>query len=238
LDHCLALGRGADYLVRHGLARAITRERAREVLDYAREHGNVQMADNVRERPGFICNCCKCCCEMMEGFRSLPHTAKVVSSNYLAVSNGKACNGCGKCSKVCPIDAIVMEAADPTPLAPKRKSRARIDAERCLGCGVCYGACKFAGITMSRAPTRVYTPENTIERMARQAIERGKLQNLLFNDPSRLTHRTLGAFFGVLLKLPPAKQALASEQLKSRFVHLLLSRGGLALRRRSERSLA
>ena len=102
LDHCLALGTGADYLVRAGIAKRIDRERARDVLAYAREHGNVQMADNVRNRPGFICNCCSCCCEMMEGMRTLPDMARVVSSNFAASSPEEACSGCGRPSTAPP----------------------------------------------------------------------------------------------------------------------------------------
>lgn len=223
LEHCMALGRSAQWLVRRGLAKEIPHGRAREILEYAREHGAVQMADNVKSDPSFICNCCKCCCEMMEGFRSVPNGARVVSSNYVAALDADTCNGCGKCAKVCPIDAVELVSAEPTSTAPKRTKRARVDAERCLGCAVCYGACKFGGVRMKRTERRIHTPADRMERIALQAIEHGKLQNLLFNDPGKLSHRVLGTFLGVLSKLPPAKQALASGQLKSRFVDALLS---------------
>lgn len=221
LDHCLALGTGADYLIRAGIAKEISKERAMDVLVYAREHGNVQMADNVRNRPGFICNCCSCCCEMMEAFRTLPEMTKVISSNYLARIDGENCSGCGKCAKACPIDVIELLPAEATAKIPKRKKMAAVDAERCLGCGVCHAACDFDGLTLERAPQRIYTPDNVMEKIALQAIERGKLQELLFNDPGKLSHRTLGALLRTLAKLPPAKQALASRQLKSRFVSLM-----------------
>ncbi len=218
LDHCLALGSGADYLVRNGIAKAIDKERALDVLTYAREHGNVQMADNVRNRPSFICNCCSCCCEMMEAFRTLPEMTQVISSNYLAAIDAESCSGCGKCAKACPIDAVEMIPAKGTEKIPKRKKMAEVDAERCLGCGVCYGACDFDGLSLERAPQRIYTPDNVMEKIALQAIERGKLQELLFNDPGKITHRTLGALLRTIAKLPPAKAAMANRQLQSRFV--------------------
>ncbi len=221
IDHCLALGQGADYLIRNGIAKKIDRERARDVLAYAREHGNVQMADNVRNKPGFICNCCSCCCEMMEAFRTLPDMTKVISSNYLANIDADNCSGCGKCAKACPIDAIELVPAKGSEKIPKRKKMADVDAERCLGCGVCHPVCDFDGLTLDRAAQRIYTPDNVMEKIAVQAIEHGKLQELLFNDPGKLTHRTLGALLRTIANLPPAKQAMASGQLKSRFVSLM-----------------
>jgi ferredoxin/DNA-binding transcriptional ArsR family regulator len=221
LDHCLAINTGADYLIRAGIAKKIDRERARDVLAYAREHGNVQMADNVRDRPGFICNCCSCCCEMMEAFRTLPEMTRVISSNFVAAIHGEDCSGCGKCVKACPIDAIELVPAEGSEKTPKRRKMAEVDAERCLGCGVCRPECDFEGLEMVGAAQRIYTPDNVMEKIALQAIERGKLQELLFNDPGKITHRTLGALLRTIINLPPAKQAMASRQLKSHFVSLL-----------------
>ena len=56
------------------------------------------------------------------------------------------------------------------------------------------------------------------------AIERGKLQHLIFDNRVQWSHRALAAVFGVLLKLPPIKQALASQQIKSRYFEHLIQR--------------
>ena len=45
------------------------------------------------------------------------------------------------------------------------------------------------------------------------AIERGGLQHLIFDNRAHLSHRAMAAILGVILKLPPLKQALASRQL-------------------------
>jgi ferredoxin len=221
IGHCLSLGHGADYLVRAGIATPIDRARARDILAYARDHGTVQMADNVRNRPGFICNCCSCCCEIMEAFRTLPEMTMVVSSNFVASSDDALCTGCGKCATACPIDAIDLVPAGATERVPKRKKRAVVDAERCLGCGVCHRECDTGGLRMRPAKQRIYTPDNVMEKIVLQAIEHGKLQELLFNDPGKLSHRTLAALLRTVLNLPPAQQILARRQLKSRFVSLL-----------------
>jgi ferredoxin len=222
LGHCLSLGMGAETLVRAGIAEPISKQRALEILAEAREAGQVQMGDNVKKRPTFICNCCKCCCEMMAGFRTLPQFQKVISSNYLARSAADRCIGCGRCVRACPIEAVELVAAAPSPDAPSRTQRARVDEQRCIGCGVCARKCRPTAMQLVFAGERVYTPESAIEKMVAWAVERGKLGNLVFDDHSKLTHRTLSALLNGLLRLPPAKQLLAQKQLKSTFIGLLL----------------
>jgi hypothetical protein len=55
------------------------------------------------------------------------------------------------------------------------------------------------------------------------AIERGKLQNLIFDNQALWNHRAMAAILGVIFKLPPFKQALASRQMKSRYLEYALS---------------
>ena len=57
----------------------------------------------------------------------------------------------------------------------------------------------------------------------RQAIEKGTLQNLVFDDEAFANHRAMAALFSVILDLPPLKQALASKQFKSIYLDKLLS---------------
>ena len=67
------------------------------------------------------------------------------------------------------------------------------------------------------------TPLNTAHRTVVMAIERGKLQDLLFDNRALASHRAMAAILGVILKLPPLKQAMASQQMKSRYLDNLLS---------------
>jgi hypothetical protein len=55
------------------------------------------------------------------------------------------------------------------------------------------------------------------------AIERGRLQDLIFDNQALASHRAMAAILGVILKLPPLKQVLASRQMKSRYLDNLLS---------------
>ena len=53
------------------------------------------------------------------------------------------------------------------------------------------------------------------------AIERGKLQNLIFDNQVLWSHRALAALLGAILKLPPVKRVLAGEQIGSRYLGTL-----------------
>jgi ferredoxin len=222
-EHCLSLGMGAEYLVRNGMARRIDKARALEIMQFSHSHGMVQMCDNVKRRPTYICNCCPCCCEMLDGIRMLKNKEAIVTSGWLAVPAEDACNGCNKCVKACPVEAISLIPSTPTPRAPRRKTRAVVNADTCLGCGVCVRHCRFDSLTLRKQPARIRTPETIMERMMIQALERGKFQNLLFDDPKRLSHRFLGTLVRVVLTSPPARAALAREQVKSTFVRMALN---------------
>ncbi len=54
-------------------------------------------------------------------------------------------------------------------------------------------------------------------------IERGKLQDLIFDNQILWSHRALTALFGVILKLPLVKRTLASKQLGSRYLGALFA---------------
>lgn len=67
-------------------------------------------------------------------------------------------------------------------------------------------------------------------RVVQMAIERGLFQNLVFDNQAHLHHRAMAAILGAVLRLPPLKQALASRQIKSRYLEWLLARKDLTHR--------
>ncbi len=71
---------------------------------------------------------------------------------------------------------------------------------------------------------RVITPVDSTHRVVRMAIERGKLQELIFDNQALRSHRAMAAILGAILRLPPVKRALASRQLRSRYVERLVAR--------------
>ena len=127
------------------------------------------------------------------------------------------CVGCGKCARVCPVLAVSMKEGE------NGKKKAVLDPDICLGCGVCARNCSVKAITMKRRIQQVITPVNSPHRFVLQAIEKGTLANLIFDNQAFANHRALAAALSAILELSPVKQALASKQLKSVYLDRLLS---------------
>ena len=68
------------------------------------------------------------------------------------------------------------------------------------------------------------TPLNGTHGAVVMAIERGKLHDLIFDNRALWSHRALAAVLGVILKLPPFKQVLANQQVKSRYLETMIRR--------------
>ena len=99
--------------------------------------------------------------------------------------------------------------------------KAALSREVCLGCGVCKPACNRGALSMAPRKERVVVPEKAWHRWVVMAIERGKFQNLLFDDFDRLDHAALRAVTRIVVGLPPVKKALLSRQVQSRFFRAL-----------------
>jgi hypothetical protein len=70
----------------------------------------------------------------------------------------------------------------------------------------------------------VLTPLNGAHRAVVMAVERGKLQHLIFDNHILWHHRALATLLGVVLRLPPVARAMATDQVKSRYLEKLALR--------------
>jgi Na+-translocating ferredoxin:NAD+ oxidoreductase RNF subunit RnfB len=217
LDGCSTLGGlSVDYMVRNGLAREVSQTEMLENVARSRELGLVMCADNVKRGVGFMCHCCGCCCNMLGGISRFGYANTVVTSSYVARVRSELCNGCRACSDACPIQAITrVTDADPR---FRKHGRPSVKEDACIGCGVCALRCKTDALGLVRREQRVLHPETTFERVILQCLERGTLQNQLFDEPENKTHAFLRGLVGGFLRLTPVKQALMSDTLRSRFL--------------------
>lgn len=221
MEICMTFGTTAHSLSKHGYSRLIDKNEGMDLLQIAREHNLVQFGENAQNDVSFICNCCGCCCEALTSARRFAFLNPVETTNFLPVVDELMCNGCTKCTQACSVEAITMVSAN-DPQKPK-KLKATVDEERCLGCGVCVTTCKSNALSLKSLGKRVITPVNSAHKTVMMAIERGTLQHLIFDNHALWNHRAMAAILGVILKLPPIKQIMASEQIKSRYFGKILA---------------
>jgi Pyruvate/2-oxoacid:ferredoxin oxidoreductase delta subunit len=225
LEVCTSLNETAEWVIKRGYGKEVSAEEALDIAAMTRDNCMVHIGDNVKNNVSYICHCCGCHCGQLRainynGIRNAVHT-----SNYLASVDEDKCKACGRCVKHCPVMAIEVKAAD------FGKASAQVDEELCLGCGVCSVACKNKAMDMKEREKRVFTPEDSMERLVRAAVERGTIHHMLFDDPDSITSKGINLALGALMSLPPTKQLLAIDQIKSTFVKTIVE----TARKRAER---
>ncbi|WP_035291077.1 FAD-dependent oxidoreductase [Clostridium sp. KNHs214] len=108
-DMCIQLGHAAEYYIRTGRGRKITREEAFEIIERAEENGLMHQIPNLdgSGKTHAICNCCGCSCLSLRG-ASMFTNADMVRSNYVSHVDKDKCVACGECVANCPVNAIQL----------------------------------------------------------------------------------------------------------------------------------
>lgn len=229
LKMCMTFDWAADSLIRHGHAREVDWVECQDLLQKAREQNLIQFGENVREGVSFICNCCSCCCENLIAARKLGEARPIHATNFAPELKQQYCTGCGRCVDACPVEAVHLVSANDPQRPDKRKCV--IEPERCFGCGVCVRVCHSGALSMVPAAKRVVTPVDSAHRIVVMALERNKLQHLIWDNRALFSHRILSSVIGVVLRLPSVKQSLAKNQLGSRYLDFMIKKRAEKLKR-------
>ena len=223
MDICMSFNNVAKSLIRYNYARRVEASECMELLHKAYDYNLVQCGENVRNKVSFICNCCGCCCEAMIAAKKFGMLHPVQTTSYIPKIDEEKCVGCGKCVKACPIEAIEWVSNGKATDGNSGK-KVKINKEICLGCGVCIRVCPNNSIVLEKREEQIITPVNSVHRIVLMAIEKGKLQELIFDNQAFASHRAMAAILSVILKLPPVKKMMASKQMKSIYLDRLLSK--------------
>lgn len=108
-DMCIQLNDGAEYYVRTGKGRQITKEEAYEILRRAEENGLLHEMPNL-DGPGkglAICNCCGCSCFALR-VGEYYNAFDFVRSNYVSQIDSEKCVACGQCVENCQVNALKL----------------------------------------------------------------------------------------------------------------------------------
>lgn len=108
-DMCIQMGHAAEFYIRTGRGRQITREEAFEIIKRAEENGLMHQIPNT-DGPGkthAICNCCGCSCLSLRTAEMFLNN-DMVRSNYVSHVDKDKCVACGECVQVCPVNALKL----------------------------------------------------------------------------------------------------------------------------------
>ncbi|HKL85677.1 MAG TPA: FAD-dependent oxidoreductase, partial [Treponemataceae bacterium] len=108
-DMCIQLGHAAEYYIRTGRGREITRQEAQEIILRAEENGLMHQIPNLdgSGKTHAICNCCGCSCLALRTSAMFTNV-DMSRSNYVAEVDSDKCVACGECVENCPVNAVVL----------------------------------------------------------------------------------------------------------------------------------
>lgn len=215
METCLSFDTTAYTLTKHNYARKIDSHEALDILNMCYDYNLVQCGENVQKQPNFMCNCCKCHCEAFISAKKFGLLVPVNTTSYIPYVDTHKCIGCGKCTNICPMEAISVTTTG-------KDKYAQVDDKLCLGCGVCVKNCPKDAIKLKRRKESIITPVTTVHRVVITAIEKGQLQNLIFDNQAHKSHKAMAAILASILKLSPVHKVMASKQMKSVYLAKLL----------------
>jgi len=108
-DMCIQMGHAAEYYIRTGRGREITRDEAFNIIKRAEENGLMHQIPNIdgSGKTHAICNCCGCSCLSLRS-GTMYKNVDMVRSNYVSRVDKEKCVACGQCVENCPMNAMKL----------------------------------------------------------------------------------------------------------------------------------
>jgi NADPH-dependent glutamate synthase beta subunit-like oxidoreductase len=123
-DMCIQMGHAAEYYIRTGRGREITRAEAFEIIKKAEANGLMHNIPNTdgKGKTHAICNCCGCGCFAMR-LANMWENHDMVRSNYVSQVDKDKCVACGECVENCPTNALKLgqKICSKTPILEKKR---------------------------------------------------------------------------------------------------------------------
>jgi ferredoxin len=150
LEACLQLNKAAEYAIKRGTGRELTKDQAREIIRISEEAGLVHLTENRGGIGQVICNCCDDCCMMLVLMKKIGAKCTAAPSRYRVRIAAGDCNGCGACLDRCPMDILAI---------PKGKEVVEANLDKCIGCGLCTTVCPTKALVLEEIRPADFIPE-------------------------------------------------------------------------------
>ena len=154
--NCFLFDKTAIFGIEQGFGKPVSKEEAIKILREAEDEGLVHKVFHVHSDTNrgieAICNCCNCCCGMINMYYRGASPIHTMSS-YIANVDEELCIGCGTCVEKCPMETIDLE-----------DTIAVVNEDKCIGCGVCDHHCPEEAMHLRRiGPRHVFIPPKKIK---------------------------------------------------------------------------
>jgi electron transport complex protein RnfB len=138
IDTCLIFGDFADFYVRNGNGRYVTKEDIKNLLAKAND-ANLVLNPTNSKTVSAICCCCGCCCGILKGLKYTPKPSEAVDSSFIAEYDESVCISCMKCTERCQMEAVTVD-----------RNSIKFNKDRCIGCGLCVSTCPTKALSLVR----------------------------------------------------------------------------------------
>jgi formate hydrogenlyase subunit 6/NADH:ubiquinone oxidoreductase subunit I len=151
VEVCLQLNRAAEYAIKRGTGREVTKEEAKEIVRKSEESGLVHVTDNRADNEHIICNCCSCCCIVLPLILKERKRVLLAPSRFLPEVDADKCTLCQTCMEACPVDALSLNGGG-------AEEEVVVEQDLCIGCGQCAYQCPEEAMTLKEVRNPGFVP--------------------------------------------------------------------------------